>query len=214
MTPIIDEALERYAAQHSSAPPPLLDELRALTYAEVESPHMLTDQVEGTFLRLLVALSGARRVLEIGTFTGYGTLMMASALPADGQLITCEFDPAIEAIARSFFARSPHGHKIELRPGDALETVRRLEGPFDLCFLDADKERYPAYFELLVERLSPGGLLVADNVLWSGRVLDQDPTEETTRSIRAFNQLLRDDARVEQVVLSVRDGMTLARRLP
>lgn len=213
MEPIVDEALERYAAAQTSAVPPLLEELRAVTYAQVASPHMLTDRVEGNLLRLLVALCGARRVLEIGTFTGYSALMMASALPDDGVLVTCERDPEIATIARRFFARSADGHKIELRLGDALETVRGLGGPFDLCFLDADKERYPQYLELLVERLRPGGLLVADNVLWSGRVLDEHNREETTRGIRAFNARLRDDDRMEQVLLTVRDGVTLARKV-
>ena len=167
-------------------------------------------RVEGTFLKLLVRLSGARRALEIGMFTGYSGLMIAAGLPDDGELITCDVDPKVEAIARRYFARSPHGRKIAIRMGPALETIRTLSPSIDFVFLDADKENYPNYYEAVFPLLSPGALIVADNVLWSGKVLD--PQEESDRAIAAFNERVTADSRVEKVLLTVRDGMVLARK--
>jgi caffeoyl-CoA O-methyltransferase len=157
---------------------------------------------------------GARRVLEIGTFTGYSALCMAEGLPDDGELITLDRDPEATRVARDFFDRSPHGRKIRLALGDALESLRALpaSSPFDLAFIDADKERYLDYYEEILPRLRPGGLLVADNTLWSGRVLD--PQAATDRAIAAFNARLTSDPRVENVLLPVRDGLMLARKLP
>jgi caffeoyl-CoA O-methyltransferase len=177
------------------------------------SPHMQVGRVEGTLLKTLCAAMGARRVLEIGTFTGFSALCMAEALPADGELVTCDIDPEAVAHARSFFERSPHGKKIHVRLGDAMDTIRLLPDtpPFDLAFLDADKERDPAYYELILPKLRRGGLLVADNTLWSGQVLA--PRAETDRAIVAFNRLVTEDARVENVLLSVRDGIMIARKL-
>jgi caffeoyl-CoA O-methyltransferase len=163
-------------------------------------------------LETLVFITGARRVLEFGTFSGYSALSMAAALPEDGQLFTLELDPDRAAFARSYMERSPHGRKIETLVGPALESVARLEGPFDLAFIDADKEGYVDYYEAALERLAPRGLIVADNTLWSGRVVDADDTSEGTVGIRRFNDHVRDDTRVRSVILSVRDGVTLIRR--
>jgi caffeoyl-CoA O-methyltransferase len=174
---------------------------------------MQVGRVEGTLLKMLAGLVGARRVLEIGTFTGFSALCMAEALPEGGELITCDIDPEAVRIAQRFFDRSPHGKKIRVRLGDALETVRSLpaESTFDLVFLDADKERYSDYYELVLPRLRVGGLLVADNTLWSGRVLS--PSHASDHAIVAFNRRVAEDPRVENVLLSVRDGMMLARKL-
>lgn len=207
---LVDPELERYAESHTTPVEPLLLALRGETYARMESPDMQVGPVEGSFLRLLVQLSGARRVLEIGTFTGYSALMMASALPEDGQLITCDLDPVATAVARRFFDKSRHGRKIELRLGPALDTLASLQGPFDLAFLDADKERYPDYLEAILPLLRKGGLLVADNTLWSGRVLS--PKGEEDRAIHAFNERCARDERLDAVLLTVRDGVTLARK--
>ncbi len=164
--------------------------------------------MEGTFLRILVKLARARRVLELGTFTGYSALMMAEGLPDDGELVTCDIDQKAEAMARDFFARSPHGGKIQLRMGPALETLKTLQGPFDLAFIDADKQNYSAYYDAVVPLLRSGGLLVADNALWSGRVLQ--PRAADDHALVAFNAKVAADARVEKVLLTVRDGMMLA----
>jgi caffeoyl-CoA O-methyltransferase len=213
---IVDPAIEAYTEAHTTPRPPLFDELREVTYASMDSPHMQVGRVEGTLLKTLVALSGARRIVEVGTFTGYSALCMAEALPDDGELVTCDIDPKAAKTAQSFFDRSPHGRKIRLRLGDALETIRALptgeSGEWlDLVFLDADKERYVDYYEALLPRLRRGGLVVADNTLWSGKVLS--PEHESDRAIVAFNRRVMDDPRVENVLLSVRDGIMLARKV-
>lgn len=205
---LVPTDIEKYAQEHTEVPAPLFEELRQTTWARMSSPQMQVGHLEGTFLRMLVRMTGARRVVELGTFTGYSALMMAEALPDDGELITCDVDPEATAIARDFFTRSPHGRKITLRMGPALETLNTLEGPFDLAFIDADKQNYSAYYEAVLPLLRPGGLLVADNTLWSGRVLD--PQTPSDLAIVAFNDKVAADSRVEKVLLTVRDGMMLA----
>lgn len=212
MTPIVPEALEHYCAAHTSPPEPLLGELAAYTRAHCQYAQMLTGPVEGRLLRMLVQISGARRVLEIGTFTGYSALSMAAGLPDGGELITCDVNPETSEIAQSFFDRSPHGGKIQLKRGRAIKTLRALplEPPFDFVFLDADKESYLDYYEAVLPRLRPGGLIAADNTLWSGKVLD--PKENSDHAIVAFNAHVHGDVRVEHVLLSVRDGVLLIRK--
>lgn len=208
---IVDKAIDAYAAEHTSALPPLFDELAEATRSRTTMPGMMVGRIEGNFLRMLVALTGAKRVVEVGTFTGFSGLCMASALPDDGELITCELSEAHAEIAREFFARSPHGRKIHLRMGPAIETLRRMpEASVDLIFVDADKTSYPQYYEEALRLLRHGGLLVADNVLWGGRVLE--PKEESDRAIVSFNERVKRDDRVEHVLLTVRDGMMLARK--
>jgi caffeoyl-CoA O-methyltransferase len=208
----IDPALDQYAHDHTRARPALFDELREHTYANVALPQMQVGRVEGTLLKTLAALIGARRILEIGTFTGYSALCMAEALPDDGKLLSCDRSEEFTAVARQFFAKSPHGHKIEIRIGDALETVRSLPAdPIDMAFLDADKARYPDYYEAIVPRLRKNGLLVIDNVLWSGAVLD--PQTDDARGIAAVNDRAQADERVENVLLPVRDGIMIVRKL-
>jgi len=205
---LVPDPIEEYAAEHSEAPAPILENLREETYSKMSLPQMQVGRNEGTFLKLLVRLSRAKRVLEVGMFTGYSGLMMAEGLPDDGELITCDVDPKAEAMAKRYFAQSPHGKKIHIRMGPALETIKTLKGPIDMVFIDADKENYPKYYDAVLPLLRKGGLLVADNVLWSGRVLD--PKEETDRAIVEFNDKVAKDSRVEKVLLTVRDGMMLA----
>ncbi len=211
MLTLVPEEIDNYAAAHSTPLPALLEELVTVTREKTgERAQMLSGQLEGTLLHLLAASLGARRILEIGTFTGFSALMMAAALPDDGKLITCEINPKAISIARSFFQRSPHGRKIEVREGPALETLKALEGPFDLVFIDADKESYIAYYEAALSLLAPNGLIAVDNVLWSGRVLN--PEDDSGRAIAAFNEHVRRDPRVTQVILTIRDGVMLIRR--
>ncbi len=207
---MIDEKLENYATDHTSAEPELLERLALETYQKMKSPQMLTGKLQGTLLRMLVKMLQARRVIEVGMFTGYGTLMMASALPEDGQLVACETDPEAEAMARKYFSESPHGPKIEIRMGPALATLPTLSGPFDFAYIDADKENYSAYYELCLEKLRSGGVIAVDNVLWSGRVLE--PEDEETLAITAMNDLVSEDSRVEHVLLPIRDGLMLAQK--
>ncbi len=208
------EDIDRYAEEHSSPEPSYLAALAAETRDATESPGMMVGPLEGRFLELLVWLSGARRVLEIGTFTGYSALCMAAALPADGLLVTCEVDPQTAAIARRHFQASPWADRIRLKVGPALDTLAGLEGPFDFVFVDADKESYRDYYEAALPLLADDGLLAVDNVLWGGRVLDDADDSTATRSIAAFNDFVAQDPRVVCVMLTVRDGLTLVRRAP
>jgi len=211
MLTLMPEEIEEYAEAHSTPLPPLLQELMAVTKEKMgEQAVMLSGQLEGMLLQVFAASLRARRILEIGMFTGFSAQMMVAALPADGELITCEIDPEAIAIARSFFDRSPHGSKIRVREGPALETLKTLEGPFDLVFIDADKENYIAYYEAVLPLLAPNGVIAVDNVLWSGKVLD--PKEASDRAIVAFNEHVRRDEAVTEVILTVRDGVMLIRR--
>jgi caffeoyl-CoA O-methyltransferase len=203
---IVDPHIEEYVERLSTPHEPMLAELDALTRDELGSGAMLTGPVAGRFLELLVWAIRPQRVLEIGTFSGHSALSMAAALPDGGRIDTLELDPERGAFAQSWFDRSPHGSKITLHLGPALESIERLEGTFDFVFLDADKEGYVAYYEAVLPRLSAHGLIVADNTLWSGRVLDGEGP------IVAFNDHVAADPRSVQVVLPVRDGMTLIRR--
>lgn len=206
----INEEVETFAHGHTKPESDLFRRLHAETHATMSSPQMLVGRIEGQFLKLLVQLTGAERVLEIGMFTGYSALMMAEGLPGDGRLVTCDINPKAEEIARRYFNESPHGHKIEIRIGPALETIKTLTGPLDLVFIDADKTNYSNYYEACMPLLRQGGLIVADNVLWSGKVLA--PDDDDTRAIVAFNERVQSDPRVENVCLTVRDGMMLARK--
>jgi caffeoyl-CoA O-methyltransferase len=212
MITLVAEDIELYALNHTTPESELFQRLREETYAKMEAPQMQVGRIEGTFLKLLVRLTGAQRVLEVGMFTGYSTLMMAEGLPDDGRLITCDINPKAEEIARRYFAESPHGRKIEIRMGPALDTLATLKGPLDMAFIDADKENYSNYYEHCLDLLRPGGLIVVDNVLWSGRVLD--PQDDDTRAIVALGDRVQKDPRVENACLTVRDGMMLIWKRP
>jgi caffeoyl-CoA O-methyltransferase len=203
---IVDPRIERYVEGMTSPHEPLLAELSDETAKVLGTPQMLTGPVAGRFLELLVWFGQPKRVLELGTFSGHSALAMAAALPEGGQIDACELDPERAEFAQRYFDRSPHGSRITLHVGPGLETVRRLEGDFDLVFIDADKEGYVDYYEAVLPRLSPRGLIAADNTLAAGRVVEDTPP------IAAFNEHVRDDPRSVQVILSVRDGITLVRR--
>jgi caffeoyl-CoA O-methyltransferase len=200
--PRIEEYVERLTSPHDG----LLAELSAETATVLGSTGMLTGPVAGRFLELLVWFGRPQRVLEIGTFSGHSALSMAAALPEGGRIDACEIDPERAAFAQRFFDRSPHGSKITLHVGPALETIESLEGAFDLVFIDADKDGYVGYYEAVVPRLSERGLILADNTLWSGRVVDGDGP------IVQFNEHVAADPRTVQVILTIRDGITLIRR--
>ena len=166
---------------------------------------------QGALLELLARLVGARSILEIGTLAGYSTLWLARALPQDGRVVSCEINPDAAEIARRYFAESPHGSKIEIKLGPALESLKLMYGIFDLCFIDADKENYGAYYDRCMELVRPRGLIVLDKMLRSGRVLD--PSDAATCAVDALNKRIRNDPRVENVLLPVRDGLMLVRKL-
>jgi caffeoyl-CoA O-methyltransferase len=202
---VVDPRIAEYVERFSSPHEPLLTELSDETAEELGSTDMLTGPVAGRFLELLVWAAQPLRVLEIGTFSGHSALSMAAALPPGGRIDACEINPQRAAFAQRYFDRSPHGAKITLHLGPALETIERLVGTFDLVFIDAEKDGYVGYYEAVLPRLAGRGLIVADNTLASGRVIDGTP------AITKFNEHVAADPRTVQVLLSVRDGMTLIR---
>ena len=210
---LLSDALDAYVRAHTEPPDPIARDLIAET-AALPMAGMQIGPDEAGLLALLVRISGARDLIEVGTFTGYSSLAMASALPAGGRLLCCDVSEEWTAIARRYWRRAGVADRIELRLAPAIETLRALPaGPqFDLAFLDADKERYPDYFAELVPRLRPGGLLLADNVLWSGAVADDADQRESTAGLRRFSRLAVDDDRLETVLLPAFDGLSISRR--
>jgi caffeoyl-CoA O-methyltransferase len=209
---IVDPGVEEYAEAHSTPDGELFERLAAETREKTTAPQMMVGRLEGRFLGLLVRTLRARRVLELGTFTGYSSISMALALPTGGRVITCDVTEETTAIARRYAAEAGVADRIDYRLGPALDTIATLDGPFELVFIDADKPNYVNYYEATLPLLADGGLMVVDNTLWSGRVVDPEDQEETTRAIRALNDHVLTDPRVENVLLTVRDGMNLVWR--
>ena len=217
MLTILPEGADEYAVQHTTVPHPVFADIARDAREKTGASGMMSGPTVGYFLNNLVAITGARRVLEVGTFVGYSALMMAQALPDDGELVTCDVSEEFTAIARKHWARHPAGSKIDLRLAPAVDTIKSLEPEFDVVFIDADKVNYSNYYELALGMLSKRGVIVCDNVLWGGRVLgDELPAEEpesgATVSIRSLNDLVQADDRVVNVMLTVRDGLMMIRR--
>jgi len=211
MAIVLDGPIEDYVRAHSLDEPALFKALVEETQAKTAFPQMQSGHIEGTLLRFLIQISGATRVLEIGTFTGYSALIMAHGLPDDGELITCDIDPDATEIAQRYWAQNPHGKKIRLMMGPALDSIAQLSGMFDLVFIDADKNNYIDYWEACMPLVRKGGLILVDNVLWGGTVLD--PQEKHGHHIVAFNKHAAADARADKLILTIRDGVTIARKL-
>ncbi len=213
---VLTDALYEYMAAHRSPDDAVVRELREETAALGDSAVMQIAPDQATFLRILVAAIGARRAIEVGTFTGYSAMAIARGLPPDGRLLCLDISEEWTSIARRYWEKAGLAERIELRLGPAAETLRSLpEDPaYDFAFVDADKAGYPVYWEELVRRLRPGGLIAIDNVLWEGEVVQPDKRGEDVEAIRSFNELVLTDDRVESVMLSVADGLTLARKLP
>jgi caffeoyl-CoA O-methyltransferase len=212
MKALVPTEIEAYAEEHSEPESEICRALRDETERTMELPQMLVGPLEGAFLKMMVRLVGARRVLEIGTFTGYSALSMAEALPADGRLITCEIDAESAAVARKYWSRSPHGQKIDIRIGPALDTLRTFGTAFDLIFIDADKINYINYYRRGLELLSPTGVILIDNVLWSGDVLLQPAPDASTATIQELNRLVVADPHVTSVLVTIRDGVLVIRK--
>ncbi len=210
MKTFISEEIADYAQDHTRAEPKLLIDLIAQTQASMDSPQMLTGRVEGRFLKLLVQILQPHLIVEVGMFTGYSALSMAEGLPADGKIITCDIDPKARDMAQAAFDASPVGHKIEIRMGPAINTLRQLKQSIDFSFIDADKKAYPVYYEEILARTRPGGLILMDNMFLSGRVLD--PQDDAARAVAKLNDDIARDARVENVLLTLRDGVQMIRK--
>ena len=213
MAAIVPEEIERYVQEHTTPVSEAMDALERETFETLSSPQMLSGPVEGRLLETLVFATGAKRVLEFGTFSGYSALAMAGGLAPGGTVTTLELSEERAEVARRHIAQSPYADRIEVRVGPALESVRDLPGPFDFVFIDADKESYPDYYEASLERLSERGLIAVDNTLRGGSVRQEPgPDDPTARVMREFNDMVAADPRVVCVMLTVRDGVTLIRR--
>ena len=213
MSYILEEAVEGYAEAHTTPMPELFERLEEETRSSTTAPQMMVGPLEGQFLAWLVRISQAKHILEIGTFTGYSSISMALALSEGGRIVTCDIDAETTAIARRYAEEAGVADRIDYRVRPAIKTLAELDGPFDLVFIDGDKESYIEYYEAVLPKLADDGFIVADNVLWSGRVLEEDG-EESTEAIKRFNDHVAADDRVECLMLTVRDGMTLIRRRP
>lgn len=212
MKELVPVEIEAYAQAHSMPESDLCRALREETTKRMELPQMMVGPLEGAFLKVMTQIVGAKRILEIGMFTGYSALCFAEALPEGGTVLTCEIDDESATLARDYFARSPHGKKIEIRMGPALDTMRSLTGPFDLIFIDADKTNYVNYYRRALDLMSPNGVILVDNVLWDGEVLRQPPPDERTAAIQELNRIVAADSRVTAVLLTIRDGVLMIRR--
>lgn len=204
-----------YCEQHSSLEDELLQYIKRETHAKVLMPRMLSGHLQGKTLELLVKMLNPKVVLEIGTYTGYSGICLARGLGKNGKLITLDINDELESMVRGFFEKSGMASKIDYRLGNALEIIPTLEGNFDMAFIDADKANYIKYYELVVERINPGGIIVADNVLWSGKILVEEgkKIDKDTQVILDYNLMVQKDPRVENVLLPIRDGLMLARKL-
>ena len=212
MNQLISSEIETYAEAHSMPESAVCRALRGETQRTLEYSQMLVGPLEGAFLKMMTQLVDAKRVLEIGMFTGYSALCFAEALPSDGTVITCEINEKSAAVARRYFAQSPVGRKISIRMGPALDTMRALTGMFDLIFIDADKINYLNYYRRALDLLEPNGVILIDNVLWSGEVLKQPPPDESTAAIQELNRVVSNDPQVTAVLVTIRDGVLVVRR--
>ena len=208
----LSEELENYAAQHTEDEPLLLQELNKRTHLNVLQPRMISGHFQGRFLSLLSKMVQPRTILEIGTYTGYATLCLAEGLHPEGVLHTIDIKEELTDLQREFFDRSGYGSQIVQHLGKAADIIPSLDTTFDLVFIDADKQNYAHYFDLVIEKMTRGGIILSDNVLWSGKVVEEvKHNDKHTQALMAYNQKIKDDPRVETVLLPIRDGITLSR---
>lgn len=208
----LPEAIQAYSEQHTSPESDLLQHITRETNAKVLMPRMLSGHLQGRLLALFSQMIRPERILEIGTYTGYSALCLAEGLTDTGKLITIDINEELEDRVRAFFDQSELGKKIDYRIGNALELIPSLTEQFDLVFIDADKENYPNYYDLIIDKVRSGGFIISDNVLWSGKVVDEKAQDKDTKAVRAFNQKIQEDERVENILLPVRDGLLIARK--
>ncbi|MEY5133328.1 MAG: hypothetical protein RLZZ198_1332 [Bacteroidota bacterium] len=208
----ISPELEQYAGIHTSPESELLTRINRETHLEVLQPRMLSGHLQGRFLSLLSSLLKPKRILEIGTYTGYSALCLAEGLPNDGKLITIDVNEELQARVQGYFNDSSYKGQIDYRIGDAMGLIPTLPDTWDLVFIDADKKNYLNYFDLVIERMNPGGIILADNILWSGKVIDESAQDRETVLLRQYNERIHADERVENILLPIRDGIMVARK--
>ncbi|MBP1839347.1 O-methyltransferase [Formosa algae] len=209
----IPQELDDYVVKHTEDEPKLLKQLTRETYQKILQPRMLSGHYQGRILSMISKLIQPKHILEIGTYTGYSALCLAEGLQKDGQLHTIDVNEELYDFQRKYFDASEFGTQIHQYLGSAIDIIPELEGEFDLVFIDADKENYPNYFNLIVNKLKTGGVILSDNVLWSGKVIEPlNPKDASTKAVLEYNTLLKEDPRIETVLLSVRDGLTISRK--
>ncbi|MDO5979922.1 O-methyltransferase [Flavivirga spongiicola] len=210
----IPEELDDYVVKHSENEPELLQQLSRETYQKILQPRMLSGHYQGRVLSMISKLMNPKNILEIGTYTGYSALCLAEGLQDSGALHTIDINEELTDFQRKYFNKSNYGNQIFQHTGNALEIIPNLDTTFDLIFIDADKENYPNYFNIAIDKLNPGGIILSDNVLWSGKILvELEPDDTATKALLEYNILLKNDDRVETVVLPIRDGLTISRKV-
>ncbi|HMV09894.1 MAG TPA: O-methyltransferase [Cyclobacteriaceae bacterium] len=209
---ITNPAIQKYSEDHTSPESELLKKINRDTHANIMMPRMLSGHMQGRILSMISCMIRPSVILEIGTYTGYSALCMAEGLKPEGKLITLDINEELESRVRNYFKNSPFDAQIDYRIGNALDIIPTLNTDFDLVFIDADKENYARYYDLVINRVPLGGYILADNVLWSGKVLDEK-SDKDTRAIKEFNKKVQDDTRVENVLLPVRDGILVMRKV-
>ncbi len=209
----ISEELEHYALRHSQQEPKLLKELSTATFQKVLQPRMLSGHLQGRFLSMMSKMIKPQSILEIGTFTGYSALCLAEGLPQDGLIHTIDCNEELVDFQKYYFDKSDYKDQIKQYLGDAKDIIPTIDTPFDLIFIDADKSSYPSYFDLVIDKLNSGGLIISDNVLWSGKVLTKAAVnDEDTKALQYYNTMINEDSRVEVVLLPLRDGLSICRK--
>lgn len=210
----LPEPLDHYVVTHSENEPELLQQLTRETYQKILQPRMLSGHYQGRILSMISKLINPKNILEIGTYTGYSALCLAEGMQPEGSLHTIDINEELHDFQRKYFNKSPYGKQIFQHTGDALEIIPSLKTTFDLVFIDADKENYSKYFKLIIDKLNPGGVILSDNVLWSGKVIATTfkKDDSATPALIAYNKLLKDDSRIETVLLPIRDGLTISRK--
>ncbi|WP_339634702.1 O-methyltransferase [Bizionia echini] len=210
----LSEELDTYVTNHSEEEPELLQQLTRETYQKILQPRMLSGHYQGRVLSMISKLVNPKNILEIGTYTGYSALCLAEGLQKKGELHTIDSNEELVDFQRKYFDKSEFGNQIHQHLGNALDIIPKLDNSYDLVFIDADKENYSTYFKLIIDRLNPGGIILSDNVLWSGKILNTSfkKDDTATPALIAYNKLLKDDPRVETVLLPIRDGLTISRK--
>ncbi len=208
----LDKSIVSYSENHTAQPSELLNKIERETHVQVLRPRMISGHMQGRILSMFSHMLRPMRVLEIGTYTGYSALCFAEGLTEKGKVITIDINPELESRVRGYFASSPYNDQIDYRVGNALDIIPDLDETFDLAFIDADKENYLNYFNLIIGKMRPGGFIIADNVLWSGKVLsDPKSGDKETLALQEFNQKMHEDPRVDNLLMPVRDGLSILR---
>src|SRR5680860_583677 len=209
----LPEAIDNYAVAHTQAEPDILAQLTRETYQKILQPRMLSGHFQGRLLSILSKIVNPKTILELGTYTGYSAICLAEGLKENGELHTLDINEELQSIQNKYFELSGYRNRIHQHLGEALKILPTLNMKFDLIFMDADKPNYPAYFNLIIDKLNPGGILLTDNVLWSGKVVEAlKKDDESTKALLEYNTLVATDPRLETVMLPIRDGLSLSRK--